>query len=502
MVAPKPTLIVMITVDQMRRDYFDRWKDQLTAGLKRLGNGGAFFTNAHQDHAITETAPGHASLLSGRFPRSTGITRNVAGVNDDNSPLLGGAAGPGASPFRFRGTELYDWMAKVTPESRALSVSYKDRGAILPVGRSKQEVYWYSTSGMYTASTWYRDTLPDWVIAFNNRKLPQSYAGKVWDLLLPAGSYSEPDSVAIENRGRNFTFPHQVPESPEAAARALPGSPFMDEVSVALALEGVNVLGLGKGQAPDLLAVSLSATDIIGHTYGSDSREIHDQILRLDRYLGRFLDSLFKLRDSSTVAIVLSADHGATPYPELNNGRINPAPVRVDIRPAIAVLQKMITDSGGNVGAFDFESGALFLDQDSVKVSSRWANIAVDSFLATARRLPGVARAARMSDLASRDLGKDMIARRWVQMFPPDVPVVGTITMTPGSYWWNITFATHGTPNLQDSNVPIVFYGQWFKPGRYGEFARTVDIAPTLAQVLGVTPLEPIDGKVLKAGIR
>lgn len=499
MVAPKPTLIVMITVDQMRRDYFERWKDQLTAGLKRL-SGGAFFTDAHQDHAITETAPGHASLLSGRFPRSTGITRNVAGVNDNNSLLLGGAPGPGASPFRFRGTELFDWMAKVTPESRALSVSYKDRGAILPVGRSKQEVYWYSSNGMFTTSKWYRDTLPDWVIAFNNRKLPQSYGGKVWDLL-PGISYAEPDSVPIENGGRSFMFPHRLPGGDTASSR-IPGYPFMDEVTVALALDGVNKLGLGKGPAPDLLAVSLSATDLVGHTYGPDSREIHDQILRLDRTVGAFIDSLYKLRDSTKIAIVLSADHGAQPYPELNNGRITPPPQRVDLRPATAVLQKMITDSGGNIRALDFESGALFVEKDSVKVSARWLRASVDSFIAAARLIPGVAQADRLSNLAKKDLGKDLYARRWVQMFPPDLPVEAVISLTPGSYWWFVTFATHGSPNLQDSNVPIVFYGPWFKPGHYGQFIRTVDIAPTLAQVLGVTPLEPIDGRVLKAAIR
>lgn len=500
--APKPTLVVLITVDQMRRDYFDRWTSQLTSGLKRL-SGGAFFSDAHQDHAITETAPGHASLLSGRFPRSTGITRNVAGVND-NTPLLGGAPGLGASPARFRGSALFDWMAKVTPQSRALSVSYKDRGAILPVGRSKQEVYWYSVNGTYTTSKWYRDSLPTWVQNFNNRRLPQSYAGKTWDLLLPASSYSEPDSVPVERNGRNFLFPHPLSGNLDTLTSQLPGYPFMDEVSVALALAGVNALGLGKGPAPDLLAVSLSSTDLVGHTYGSDSREIHDQILRLDRTIGMFIDSLFKLRDSNQVAIVLTADHGAQPYPELNNGRINPPPQRADFRPALALLRKMITDSGGSPRAFDFESGALFLDKDSIKVSSRWANIAIDSFIATAGRSPGVAQVDRLSDLAKRDLGKDMIARRWVQMFPPDVPVVATVTMTPGSYWATIPpgVGMHGSPNLQDSNVPIVFYGPWFKPGRYGEFVRTVDIAPTLAQVLGIPPLEPIDGRVLKAAIR
>jgi predicted AlkP superfamily pyrophosphatase or phosphodiesterase len=339
------------------------------------------------------------------------------------------------------------------------------------------------------------------VKAFNNRKLPQSYGGKVWDLLLPASSYAEPDSVPIEARGGGFMFPHRLPGG-DSASRLLPVYPFMDEITAAIALEGVSQLGLGRGPAPDLLAVSFSATDIIGHTYGPDSREIHDQILRLDRTIGMLIDSLFKLRDSSQVVIALTADHAVQPYPELNNGRINPPPQRADLRPASTLLEKMITDSGGNTRFIDFESGALFVGKDSVGVSSRWLETAIDSFIATARRIPGIARVERMSDLARKDLGKDMIARRWVQMFPPDMPVVATVTLTPGSYWWYSLGATHGSPNLQDSHVPIVFYGPWFKPGRYGQFTRTVDIAPTLAEVLGVTPLEPIDGKVLKQAIR
>jgi predicted AlkP superfamily pyrophosphatase or phosphodiesterase len=499
--ASRPTLVVLITVDQMRPDYFDRWKSQLTGGFKRLASGGAFFTDAHQDHAITETAPGHASLLSGRFPRSTGITRNLAGVIDANSPLIG-HPGPGASPFRFRGSALFDWMHAATPDSRALSVSYKDRGAILPVGRSKQEVYWYVSTGRFTTSRWYRDSLPDWVKAFNARELPRSYAGKSWNLLLPASAYAEPDSVPIESSGRGFVFPHTLSASPDTAAAQLPGFPFMDEITAALALDGVNALGLGKGPAPDLLAVSFSATDLIGHRYGPDSREIHDQILRMDRILGGFLDSLFKLRDSTSIAIVLSADHGVQPYPELNNGRLTPAPLRPNLAPALELLKKMITDSGGNPGALDFESGALFLVRDSVKVSDRWARIAVDSFIAVTRRIPGVLRVDRLGDLARRDLAKDAVARRWVQMFPPDTPVEAVVTLTPGSYWGAYPIAQHGTPHPQDSNVPIVFYGPWFKPGRYGQFVRTVDIGPTLAQVLGVTPTEPLDGRVLRAALR
>jgi predicted AlkP superfamily pyrophosphatase or phosphodiesterase len=143
--AVRPRLVVFVTVDQLRPDYLDRWARQLTGGLGRLSQRGAFFPNAYQDHAITETAPGHASTLSGRFPRSTGIVRNAAGVEDPQAPLVT-SRDPGASPYRFRGSTLIDWMRSRDPRSRALSISRKDRGAILPLGRAKQSAFWYATS--------------------------------------------------------------------------------------------------------------------------------------------------------------------------------------------------------------------------------------------------------------------------------------------------------------------------------------------------------------------
>src|SRR5918992_2226626 len=140
----RPQLVVFLTVDQLLPAYFERYNRQLTGGLARLYRDGAVFTNAFQDHAITETAPGHASTLSGRFPRGTGIVTNATGVGDPQSPLIGGVRGAGASPYRFRGTVLLDWMRFKDVRSRALSVSRKDRGAILPIGRAKQSVYWFA----------------------------------------------------------------------------------------------------------------------------------------------------------------------------------------------------------------------------------------------------------------------------------------------------------------------------------------------------------------------
>src|SRR5438045_3089723 len=205
---PRPKLVVVITVDQLRPDYFTRWRSQLTGGLGQLATEGAFFSDAYQDHAVTETAPGHSTILSGMWPAHTGIIRNSQGVQDSLAPLLG-TAGPGASPRRFRGTELFDWLKAADPTARALSVSRKDRGAILPIGQSKEQVYWYQ-SGLFTTSRYYADTLPTWVQAFNARRLPFKAANTTWTLLLPDSAYKEPDNETYENGGNDVVFPHRL----------------------------------------------------------------------------------------------------------------------------------------------------------------------------------------------------------------------------------------------------------------------------------------------------
>src|SRR3954465_9398308 len=312
-----PKLVLFITIDQMRPDYFTRFESQLTGGLGRLYRGGAFFTNAFQDHAITETAPGHSETMSGRFSVHNGIQSNSAGVNDTTVTLIN-ASGLGASPTRFRGTTLTDWLTAKDPRTRVLSVSRKDRGAILPIGRSKQPVFWSASNGKFPTSTYYGSSLPEWVQAFNARRLPASYAGRAWNVLLPESAYQERDSVPIESGGIGFTFPHLESASSDSAPRFLADFPWMDEVTLQFALAGLDALQLGRGPQTDVLAISLSTTDAVGHRYGPDSREMHDQILRLDRSLGAFFDSLFKVRNQNDVVIALTADHGMQPYPEVH----------------------------------------------------------------------------------------------------------------------------------------------------------------------------------------
>jgi predicted AlkP superfamily pyrophosphatase or phosphodiesterase len=499
--AAPPSLIVLITVDQLRDDYLDRFGAQLHGGLARLSRGGAWFTNAHHDHAITETAPGHATLLSGRFPRSTGIMSNRIGVEDAAAPLIGPPGALGASPRRFQGTTLVDWLHTRDPQSRTLSVSMKDRGAILPVGRSRADVYWYYPDGRFTTSRYYRDSLPDWVTRFNARRLPQSFAGKSWTPLLPDSSYKERDSVSIEMGGANFTFPHRLPDDSAQAANVVRVTPWMDEITLALALDGLRALSLGESTRTDVLAVSLSATDLIGHGYGQDSKEMHDNILRLDRSLGVFLDSLFKLRDPSRVAIAVTGDHGVATIPELVPGSVQPRPLRVDTLTLDALLRRLVASAKIDSNLIEVDRQLVLADRNALRGRESGLDSVLTAFALQAKALPGIARVDRFQDLLRGDTINDPIARRWVHQFPAQSNVQMVITLTPYSLFTGIV-ATHGSPYDYDSNVPLIFFGPWFAPRRYPEFVRTVDLAPTLAAVAGVKPGERIDGVVLRRALK
>jgi predicted AlkP superfamily pyrophosphatase or phosphodiesterase len=498
---PPPSLIVLITIDQFRGDYLDRFGPQLRGGLARLSRRGAWFANAHHDHAITETAPGHATLLAGRFPRSTGIMANRFGVADEAAPLLGEPTAGGASPKRFQGTTLVDWLRAKDSRSRTLSVSMKDRGAILPVGRSRADVYWYFSDGRFTTSRYYRDSLPDWVNRFNARRMPQSFAGKSWTLLLPDTAYKEADSVSVERGGRDYVFPHTMPADADAAAGAIEVTPWMDEVTLDLALDGLSALSLGHSPRTDVLAISLSATDLIGHGFGPDSREMHDNILRLDRNLGVFIDSLFKLRDSSRVAIVLTADHGVGAIPELVASSVEPPPVRVSASALAAGLRGLIAIQNIDSNLVVMDQQTVLADRNALKRRAAGLDSVLAIFALQASSVPGVGRVDRFKDLFRGDTVNDAIARRWVHQFPAKSNVELVITLTPFSIFSGIV-ATHGSPYDYDTHVPLIFSGPWFAPGRYTEFVRTVDLAPTLAEIAGIKPSEKLDGVVLRRALK
>lgn len=487
----RPKLEVLIVIDQMRPDYFDRYDAQLKGGLGRFAREGTFYTNARQDHAVTETAPGHSTVLSGRAPASTGIVTNTLGVLDSATWLLLPQRVPGASPRRFLGSALFDWLLLRDTATRVLSVSRKDRGAILPVGRARGNVFWYS-EGSFTTSTWYTDVLPGWVTAWNARRGPARLAGRSWGTLLDASAYAEADSMSYEDNSVETVFPHQLAADSTVIAREVASLPWMDSLTMDLALEGVRQGGLGVREGTDLLVLSLSATDAIGHAYGPQSRELHDQILRLDHWLGWFLDSLAVLVPREGTVFALTADHGVQPFPERTGvgGRLGLGSLAR--RTGAALEQRYRVPLN-----FDFDSGLLTADVAALRARGVNIDSLAESLAAQVRRHPGIAEVFTPRSLA-RAASTNEQARLWRRTIPPSQGWLVAASSGPGWLWADSPgWTTHGSTQPLDMNVPIIFYGAGIKGRRVARRVTTEDIGPTFAALAGVRPTEPVTGRVL-----
>jgi len=489
----RPALLVLVTVDQLRADYIARFDAQLTGGFRRLADESAYFVTALQDHAMTSTAPGHATLWSGRFPRSTNIVSNDLGVPDAAYPLIGGYRGPGASPRRFRGSTLIDWLVAADSTTRVVSVSRKDRGAILPVGASREAVYWWSKDGAFTTSTYYAETLPPWLQSWNARTAATDWLRRAWDLLLPPQRYPEPDTVPSEGvfRQRGSVFPRRPRNIAE-----LERFPLMDSLTLDVALTGARALGLGRDGATDVLAVSLSTLDAIGHDFGPDSREVHDHFLRLDRWLGDFLNSLERELGSRELLLVVSSDHGITTMPELlaaqglDAGRV---PLQAAVNTIMEPLQRRHrTDFGVLV-----QDGLVLADTAALRARGIEVPELAARLAAAVSRLGGIERVFTPATLAAA-AEADPAAGLWRRSIPP---AYGWLIAAEPRPNWSVTEdpeAEHGTPDRLNLEVPLFFHGPRVGRQRVNRVVRTVDVAPTIAALPGIAPTETTDGVILR----
>jgi len=470
----------------MRPDYLSRWQSEFTGGLARLMRDGVVYLAAEQAHAVTETAPGHASMMSGRWPYSTGIIANDFGVPDAASPLIG-TNGSGASPHRFQGTTLFDWMRARDSTVRALSVSRKDRGAILPVGRASQSVFWYS-EGIFTTSRWYGTRLPEWLVRWNAQRPIEQLRGSEWTVL-PGVDYPEVDHRPFEVGGRNNTFPHRLADDARDAAGEVTSFPVMDSLTLDVAWHGVQAMKLGQEGHPDFLAVSLSTTDAIGHRYGPGSLELHDQIRRLDLLLGRFLDSLATVVPWDRMVISLTSDHGGTDYPEAGTGG------RLPLNAEVRALRQWAMSRWSLNAAISEESG-LFL-ADTAALADR--GVSIDSLsralAASFRGRPGVRDVLTPATLRTR---RDQEAIYWRRQIMPGIGWLVAVASEPGWVYGSSTTSTsHGSSNVLDRRVPVVILAPGVSPRRITRTIGVVDLAPTIAALIGVRPTQPLDGRVL-----
>ena len=500
---PEIRLVLLVAVDQFRYDYLTRFRDQYTDGFKRLVSQGAVFTDANLEHYPTVTAVGHATMLSGATPSVSGIIGNdwfdrasgatVTSVWDPTVSPLGSTTGSAASPRRLLVGTIGDELkiasphAKGSPDApRVFGVSLKDRSAILPPGRGADAAYWWDTkTGRFVTSTYYMASAPEWVQAFNDRKPADTHAGQAWTPLAPP---------ALTLR--------QLPAAPGAALYdAVYGSPFGNDQLLAFAVELLQREQLGRRNATDLLSISFSSNDSVGHTYGPDSPQVRDIAVRTDKTIGQLLSEVDRLVGLSRVLVAFTTDHGVAPVPEtlqergLPGGRMTTKELFEPLQQALAARfgeGKWLMATAGSSPYFNYELiDSLRLDPMEVR------RVAA----AAATKIPRVARVYTRDQLLRGEVANDRIGNRVIRGF--NAQRSGDLEIILEPYWMRqAQGTTHGTPYNYDAHIPLILMGQRIRAGEYSDHVALNDLAPTLATLLGVEIPSGSVGRVLTEAIR
>jgi hypothetical protein len=444
-----PRLVLVISVDQMRADYLDRFA--FTRGFARLKSEGAVFTHAFHGHVPTETGPGHATILTGQFPDVHGIVGNEwwDRVTRRHIPCMTDAV-HGLGPQNLLAYTVGDAMKARDSKAKVVAVSLKDRSAITLGGKRADLAVWLDKpSGRVMTSSYYGAT-PDWVSALSLD------AAKVYT---PAG----------------------------------------DELVYEMATQALTRFHMGDDEVTDLLAVSFSATDYVGHRYGIDGPELSQQYAALDGVIERLIVKAQKRAGEGRLVVALTADHGVVPSPEDPSGqamKVKRYDVKAYAEALEARLQKIAATPSGHPWIVTNELPNIYLDRDLARERKVEWNAFVDKAAKAARSLPGIAAVYTAETIGE----SDPVRRGYYPGRSGDLVVIpqyaALFTDHPDG-------TGHGTPYDYDSHVPLILWGAPFKSGVYADHAWVVSLAPTLAQVLGLPPWQgPPEGVVLSAALK
>lgn len=513
-----PKLVLLIVIDQFRQDYFSRFSDLYgEGGFRRLLKNGAFFANANYLHACTYTACGHAVVMTGSIPALTGIISNqwyeretnqvVTSVQDTR--FMGVPNGRGGAPSRLLVTTLGDQLRLANNrQSQVIGVSLKDRSAMLPAGKSANAAYWFDTNeGKMQTSTYYMDHFPAWAEAFNARKIPDSYFGKTWDRLLPEAAYarSDRDDAPYEKKlaGDSNKFPHVVtgggtrpnPKFYDDFTRTPWGNDLLLEFTQTL-LENEN---LGQDDYTDVLTVSFSSFDIVGHAFGPYSQEMQDMAVRTDQTVAKLLDLVDKRVGLANTLVILTGDHGAAPIPEYSQEKHLGGRRILSETVGNAVNRALTEKFGEGNWISDGGSESIYLNLETIRNKKLDRSEVEKTVGEAALTVPGVATYFTRTQLLNGPLPPTEIAKRVAAAFNPLRS--GDVYLVPEPYAFfeegaNLA-TTHGTPYSYDTHVPIVMMGRGIRPGRYFSPSSPSDIAPTLAALLNVENPNGNVGRVL-----
>jgi predicted AlkP superfamily pyrophosphatase or phosphodiesterase len=481
----KPRLVVGIVIDQFRYDYLTRFEKSFgEGGFKRLRTRGAVFANANYLHTPTVTACGHAAFMSGTTPAQNGIIGNewfdretgkrVTSVSDGSVKLLGGGEGQsGMSPHRLIGSTVGDELKLASGgQAKVIGISFKDRSAILPAGKRPNGAYWFdSKTGSLVSSTYYFSDLPEWVKKFNGEQKPDRYTN--------AGS-------------ENSSGPHSYDK--------FEATPVANDYLIDFAKAAIENEKLGADETTDLLTISFSANDLIGHTYGPYSREVEEVTLHTDKVLAQFFNYLDQKIGLDRVVVALTADHGVAPVPGEARalgfgGRLDAKALAETIESA---LDRRFEDEKW---ISSFVNSNVYMDESVIerrKVSTEEVERAACQAVL---KVAGIAACFTRSQIISGALPPTMIARSVANGFYPQRNGNIVVVPQPFHFFGEGSGTTHGTPYSYDTHVPVIFYGAGIRQGIYYGAASPADIAPTLAALLKIEMPSNSTGRILSEAL-
>ena len=523
--ANPPRLIVVVSVDQLCQEYFQRFAGNLDPdGFYALAsNSGTIYTNCHHAHAFTLTGPGHAVQLTGTYPFQNGIIgndwydrklkKNLYCVTDTSCTTIGAQVGDGpCSPKNLQVPTVGDMLKLATnKQAKVIGVSLKDRAAILMTGHLADAAYWFEeTEGTWATSSYYRPDLPPYIRAFNESKYPDRYAELEWNLALPIQRYHHdaPDDYKYENPPEDLgrTFPHKLAPAGKKLYSQLRTTPYGSDMTLDVAKAVIENENLGGDEIPDLLCVNFSSNDYVGHAFGPQSLEVEDITIRTDRLLAQFYNYVVERVGRDNVVFALTADHGVCPLPELmkqkgmlHTGR-DPLGGEAKVKAQLEILLRERLNLGDvkELLVPRVESQQLFLDRDHPALAG-------DKFVAAQRvcrdwllAQKGIHVAITREDLLV-GRGGGALNAPFIKTFHPERSGDVLWAYLP-YYLCGGSGTTHGSPWRYDTHVPLVLLGAGIERGIHGRRTSPAMLAPTIAELFGVdAPAACIEEPLLEA---
>ncbi len=501
-----PKLVVGIVVDQMRYDYLTRFWDHYNEdGFKRLVNEGFNCKNNHFNYAPTSTGPGHTSVFTGTTPSTHGVIGNswydkvenksVYCASDGNYSSVGTATDAGKmSPHRMTVSTITDELRLHTQmRGKTIAIALKDRGAVLPGGHTANAAYWFhgETEGNWITSSFYMKELPKWVADFNASNKVERYK-KVWKTHKNISTYIESgiDNNNYEgkfNGETKTTFPHDLVKHWDANGSydILKATPFGNNITTDFAIEALEKELLGADDNTDFLAISYSSTDYVGHKFGVNSKEIQDTYIRLDTDLQRLFKALDERVGKDEYTVFLTADHGAVDVPSYLKDQKIPAGYISNTDMKAKFNEYLLYAFGTTDVVKNYSNNQFFLNHDIIANLDLQLADAQNKIAQELLKYQEIDRVYTADQMRSNDYTSGLpyiLQNGYNQKRSGDILVV----LKPGFISYSLTGSTHGSPQIYDTHVPLLFYGNGIQKGSTVTRTEIPDIAPTIATLLGI----------------